>query len=110
MVTLHSRTSKPANPLHVQASRRDTATSDTIAPAGPLLSLLGNYQLSRLGATMMPTVDVTETSPAGVVAVRRTYTLSFVLLVALISFLLGSLLRSLLTRELRLPSTVTRLS
>ncbi|KAK4333997.1 LOW QUALITY PROTEIN: Lipid-binding START domain protein [Rhodotorula toruloides] len=83
--------------LKPSASRRDTATSDTIAPAGPLLSLLGNYQLSRLGATMMPTVDVTETSPAGVVAVRRTYTLSFVLLVALISFLLGSLLRSLLT-------------
>ncbi|GEM07581.1 lipid-binding START domain protein [Rhodotorula toruloides] len=83
--------------LQPSAARRDTATSDTIAPAGPLLSLLGNYQLSRLGATMMPTVDVTETSPAGVVAVRRTYTLSFVLLVALISFLLGSLLRSLLT-------------
>ncbi|KAJ8294920.1 hypothetical protein OF846_001989 [Rhodotorula toruloides] len=83
--------------LKPSSSRRDTGTSDTIAPAGPLLSLLGNYQLSRLGATMMPTVDVTETSPAGVVAVRRTYTLSFVLLVALISFLLGSLLRSLLT-------------
>ena len=47
---------------------------------------------------MATTVDVTETSPTGAVAVRRTFTLSFVLLVAIISFLIGSLLRSLLTR------------
>mgnify|MGYP006886202473 CR=1 FL=1 len=55
---------------------------------------------------MATTVDVTETSPTGVVAVRRTFTLSFVLVVAIISFLLGSLLRSLLTRA----SPVSQLS
>ncbi|BGP39600.1 hypothetical protein JCM10449v2_003551 [Rhodotorula kratochvilovae] len=76
--------------------RRDTASSDAAPATGPLSGLLGTY--SRLGSTIMTTtVDVTEPTPAGTVAVRRTYTLSFVLLVAIISFLLGSLLRSLLT-------------
>ncbi|GAA6047003.1 hypothetical protein JCM3770_004146 [Rhodotorula araucariae] len=76
--------------------RGDTAFPDAAPATGPLSGLLGTY--SRLGSTIMTTtVDVTETTPAGTVAVRRTYTLSFVLLVAIISFLLGSLLRSLLT-------------
>lgn len=86
---------------HSQASRRDTVTSTTSTPGGPLLSLLSGYPLSRLTTSMLAsTVDVTETSSSGVVVgVRRTYTLSFVLVVAIISFLIGSLLRSLLTRE-----------
>ncbi|GAA5880465.1 hypothetical protein JCM3774_005201 [Rhodotorula dairenensis] len=81
------------------AARRDTVTSTTSTPGGPLLSLLSGYPLSRLTTSMLAsTVDVTETSSSGVVvAVRRTYTLSFVLVVAIISFLIGSLLRSLLT-------------
>ncbi|GAA5924753.1 hypothetical protein JCM3775_005461 [Rhodotorula graminis] len=78
------------------ASRRDTTSSDSAPATGALSGLLGTYQ--RLGSTIMATtVDVTETSPTGAVAVRRTFTLSFVLLVAIISFLIGSLLRSLLT-------------
>jgi hypothetical protein len=90
-----------------QASRRDTITSTTSTPGGPLLSLLSGYPLSRLTTSMLAsTVDVTETSPSGVVAVRRTYTLSFVLVVAIISFLIGSLLRSLLTRESGISSTM----
>ncbi|GAA5837944.1 hypothetical protein JCM9279_004073 [Rhodotorula babjevae] len=76
--------------------RRDTASSDSTPGTGALSGLLGTYQ--RIGSTIMATtVDVTETSPTGVVAVRRTFTLSFVLVVAIISFLIGSLLRSLLT-------------
>ncbi|POY74273.1 hypothetical protein BMF94_2711 [Rhodotorula taiwanensis] len=81
------------------AARRDTvASTTTTTTGGPLLSLLSGYPLGRLTTNMLAsTVDVTETSATGVVAVRRTYTLSFVLVVAIIAFLIGSLLRSLLT-------------
>lgn len=86
----------------MQAARRDTvASTTTTTTGGPLLSLLSGYPLGRLTTNMLAsTVDVTETSATGVVAVRRTYTLSFVLVVAIIAFLIGSLLRSLLTRAI----------
>ncbi|GAA5990862.1 hypothetical protein JCM10908_000052 [Rhodotorula pacifica] len=94
----HSPTGSSKLALTPATSRRETITSTTSTPGGPLLSLLSGYPLSRLTTSMLAsTVDVTETSPSGVVAVRRTYTLSFVLVVAIISFLIGSLLRSLLT-------------
>lgn len=78
-----------------QTARRDTTSSDS-APSGPLLGILGSYPLSRLGSSMATALpssrDPTTLS-------RRTFSLSSVLIVAIISFLLGSLLRSLLTRE-----------
>ncbi|GAA5849765.1 hypothetical protein JCM8547_000556 [Rhodosporidiobolus lusitaniae] len=89
-----------------QLSRRDTASSADSplahGAAGPLLNILNSYPLSRLGTSVINAtapVVVTEstTMEGGAVAVRRTYTLSFVLLAGVIAFLLGSLLRSLLT-------------
>ncbi|GAA6027757.1 hypothetical protein JCM8097_008019 [Rhodosporidiobolus ruineniae] len=88
-------------PLKPVVSRRDTASSSD-GQGGPLLNILNAYPLSRLGTSVInataPMVSTeTSTTEDGAVAVRRTYTLHFVLLVAVISFLLGSLLRSLLT-------------
>ncbi|GAA6020826.1 hypothetical protein JCM10207_001669 [Rhodosporidiobolus poonsookiae] len=86
--------------LKPSIARRDTASSaDGASTGGPLLNILNSYPLSRLGTSVInATAPVTEaTLEGGAVAVRRTYTLSFVLLVAVIAFLLGSLLRSLLT-------------
>lgn len=72
--------------------RRVSSTSD--GANGPLSGLLGAYPLSRLSSTMITTSPVTDDPST---SARRTFTLSFVILVAIISFLLGSLLRSLLT-------------
>lgn len=76
----------------LQGYRREASLSD--AANGPLAGLLGAYPLSRLSSTMTTTSPITDDPST---SNRRTYTLSFVVLVAVISFLLGSLLRSLLT-------------
>ncbi|SCZ93898.1 BZ3500_MvSof-1268-A1-R1_Chr6-3g08965 [Microbotryum saponariae] len=76
-------------------SRRATATGEmATGGSGPLLGILGAYPLSRLGSSMVTTAAATRDS---VVSSEKNYSLSFVLVVAIISFLLGSLLRSLLT-------------
>ncbi|KAL8277432.1 hypothetical protein RQP46_010154 [Phenoliferia psychrophenolica] len=75
-------------------SRREHANSDASAN-GVLTGILGAYPLSRLSSTM--TTTTTTTSATSPPRTQRTYTLTFVLLASLISFLLGSLLRSLLT-------------
>ncbi|GAA5830815.1 hypothetical protein JCM11251_001084 [Rhodosporidiobolus azoricus] len=83
-------------------SRGDIASSAETSSAGPLLNILNSYPLSRLGSTVMnataPVISGDSASvQGGNLASRRSYTLSFVLLVGICSFLLGSLLRSLLT-------------
>ncbi|GAA5885767.1 hypothetical protein JCM6882_007558 [Rhodosporidiobolus microsporus] len=85
-------------------SRRDTASSaDAPSAAGPLLNILNAYPLSRLGSSVIDatapfvTGDSSTSEGGSGVTTRRSYTLSFVLLVGICSFLLGSLLRSLLT-------------
>ncbi|SCV67425.1 BQ2448_5036 [Microbotryum intermedium] len=76
-------------------SRRATATGEmATGGSGPLLGILGAYPLSRLGSSMVTTAAATRDS---VVSSEKHYSLSCVLVVAIISFLLGSLLRSLLT-------------
>ncbi|KAK4699219.1 hypothetical protein P7C70_g7044, partial [Phenoliferia sp. Uapishka_3] len=75
-------------------SRREHAKSDASAN-GALMGILGAYPLSRLSSTM--TTTTTTTSATSPPRTKRTYTLTFVILASLISFLLGSLLRSLLT-------------
>jgi len=92
--------------------RRDTAASDGTG-AGPLLGILGAYPLARLGelrigggggggGTRGRSESGVSTVGASVQQVARMqaqagYSLGFVVIVALIAFLLGSLLRSLLT-------------
>ncbi|KAM0787368.1 hypothetical protein ACM66B_003454 [Microbotryomycetes sp. NB124-2] len=74
-------------------SRRDTIASDS-GQGTSFANILGAYPLSRLGTSMaeaLPTIGDSSTFT------KQSYTLSFVLLVAVISFLLGSFLRSLLT-------------
>ncbi|GAA5972951.1 hypothetical protein JCM21900_006489 [Sporobolomyces salmonicolor] len=94
----------PRSPIAAGAlpamSRRSTATSDAAPVAGPLSAILGAYPLARLGSSIVnatvPTAD-SSTFASGIVVARRTYSLGFVIAVAIIAFLLGSLLRSLLT-------------
>ncbi|KAK4049055.1 hypothetical protein OIV83_004417 [Microbotryomycetes sp. JL201] len=76
-----------------QVARRDTTASES-GQGNSFAGILGAYPLSRLGTSMaeaLPTIGDTSTFT------KQSYTLSFVLLVAIISFLLGSFLRSLLT-------------
>lgn len=60
----------------------------------PLLGILGSYPLPNLASSFTTTSPVTDDPTT---SARRTYTITFVVLVAVISFLLGSFLRSLLT-------------
>jgi hypothetical protein len=71
------------------------------SPIGPLSAILGSYPLSRLSGSMLTTSTATKDDN---IPPRQMYSLSFVVIVAIISFLLGSLIRSLLTPgyELRL--------
>ncbi|KAK4055962.1 hypothetical protein OIO90_002955 [Microbotryomycetes sp. JL221] len=75
------------------ASRRDTLTSES-GQSNSFVGMLGAYPLSRLGSSMveaMPNMADSSTFT------KQSYSLSYLILVAVISFLLGSLLRSLLT-------------
>ncbi|GAA5894812.1 hypothetical protein JCM5296_007589 [Sporobolomyces johnsonii] len=94
----------PRSPIATGAppamSRRSTATSDAAPVTGPLSAILGSYPLARLGSSIVnATVPTTDSSAfaSRVAVARRTYSLGFVIAVAIIAFLLGSLLRSLLT-------------
>ncbi|GAA5822101.1 hypothetical protein JCM10212_005649 [Sporobolomyces blumeae] len=81
------------------SNRRGTATSDSTPISGPLSAILGSYPLARFGSSIVnattPAPD--SSTPDGAISTRRGYSLEFVLAVAIIAFLLGSLLRSLLT-------------
>lgn len=73
------------------------AESSTVA-TGPLQAILGSYPLLRLSSTLMNNTNSTTTpADSTTAAPRRTYSLSTVILVAVIAFLLGSFLRSLLS-------------
>lgn len=80
-----------------QASRvvPSEPTSSLPAVGGPLLAILGSYPLSRLSSSIMSSSAVGPAGPTSLVS-RRTYSLGFILVVGLIAFLFGSLLRSLL--------------
>ncbi|GAA5880160.1 hypothetical protein JCM16303_001234 [Sporobolomyces ruberrimus] len=82
------------------SNRRSTTSSDSTPLSGPLSAILGSYPLARLGSSIVNAATPSHDSHIreGAVALnKRHYSLGFVIAVALIAFLLGSFLRSLLT-------------
>ncbi|GAA6017115.1 hypothetical protein JCM11491_003265 [Sporobolomyces phaffii] len=111
--------------MQASATRRSTTSSDSTPLSGPLSAILGSYPLARLGSSLVNATttataaplsgsDPTASSHGGgggdgalgglgsprrrrVAVAHQRYSLGFVVAVALIAFLLGSFLRSLLT-------------
>ncbi|GAA5912386.1 START domain-containing protein [Sporobolomyces salmoneus] len=93
--------------LQTSSNRRGTTSSDSTPLSGPLSAILGSYPLARLGSSIVNattpshhhTRDPADSTSEGriVIGAQRGYSLGFVVSVALIAFLLGSFLRSLLT-------------
>lgn len=92
-------------PLCIQGSRRDTLSSETGSGTPLLGGILGAYPLGRFSSMSMPASLPSIGGDATATLTDRTFSLSFVLVVAIISFLLGSLLRSLLTRKSTVSDT-----
>ncbi|GAA5942051.1 uncharacterized protein JCM15063_004284 [Sporobolomyces koalae] len=81
--------------------RRGTTSSESTPLTGPLSAILGSYPLARLGSSIVnattPSSAQAPLVPGGLLVQKRGYSLGSVIAVALIAFLLGSFLRSLLT-------------